>query len=738
MDYFDSFRKFNQFAKPNESISLLINLPILDFQTQGDQFVNAFWKRLIDEWSTLQKECQSVTYHYLATVYHKTQGIHSFLQYRLKNTPCLQANDGQFYSSTQFYTVQFKKLTLLPILDRELPEGMSRFLGLRSELSEEDCLKLLTYYGEQSGPHIEIYQVLFTQMLITAKHHCTFRRKLETWSGKLPAQDGSLQPVKQLKFFDVAHQKAPRSPIWFKEIPQLSREKGLKIAELFSIPLFTAEKPLVFFQQERLDSTLILSFRSLLAVLVMVEAREMESDPAILLNQSLLQLEKLRVYSVAELKICWSSDEKESLPQRCYLGECTLYYKGDWKLKAFEIAKLVTQFLNFSVKAQEAASALIGYPADSGPLLEWLIEDGYSEDEYRRLLELSAAQPQPMDELELKESKLIPSLLIESSQRSNDLSLPLKNISPSVISRQPVEEKIFPSYRSLSGIADRIPAPIQKTIQDSRSTRSATRATPSLSESESSAVTDASSPEIASLSQSFAKTKLFNPSVQPEEIDMKSVPCKSFLAEQTPLKSKTNIPAPRTLPSRSSSSTVPDLFESPTASVTVHLTPGQDTSEIGRWGEKFVYQKLMTDYRLKYPLCTCKETEQGFEFKGYRLRSVIKEPLDLQVIWYNKAGETGASADFKIVKNGAVRYIEVKATQQGEKAEFFISSSEWRALMQQGDRYRIFRVFNAGQPEANITKIKNPAEKIKNSEWIPQQARFKVKSLDQQKTVLNK
>ena len=724
MDYFESFRKHNQFAKANDSISLLINLPILDFQTQGPQFVSAFWKQLIDEWPTLYEECKTVTYRYVATVYGKTQGIQSFLQYRLNNTPCLQANDGQFYPSTQFYPSQFKKLTLLPVLDRELPEGMARFLGLRSRLSEEDCLKLLTYYGEQTSPHIEIYQILFTQMLITAEHHYSFKRKLETWSGKLPAQDGSLQLVKQLKVFDVANQEAPRSSRWFKEIPKLSREKRLQIAELFSIPLFTAEKPLIFAEQERLDSTLSLSFRSLLAVLVLVEARIMESDPAALLNQSLLQLEKLRVYSVVELKICWSSDEKEARSQRCCLGDCALYYKGDWKSKAVEIAKLVAQFLNFSSKTQEAASALIAYPADSEPLLEWLKEDDYSEDEYRRLLELSAAKPQPMEELESKELKSTAFLQIESSQKSKDFSLTLRTTSLPVVSQQPVEEKTFTFHRSSSGIAERIPAPTQKIIQDGRSTLSMTHATPSLSESASSTITDSSSPEIDSLSQSFAKTRLFNPSVQPEEIDMKSVVYKSSFTEQTSLKSKTSTPAPRTVPSRSSS-TVPDLLENPAVTMTVHLTQGQDTSEIGRWGEKFVYQKLMADYRLKYPLCTCQETEQGFELKGHRLRDVVKEPLDLQVIWYNKAGETGASADFKIIKNGAVRYVEVKATQQAEKAEFFISSSEWRTLMQHGDRYRLFRVFNAGQPDAYITKIKNPAEKIKSGEWLPQQVRFK-------------
>ena len=717
MDYFDSFRKFNQFAKPDDYISLLINLPILDFQTQGNQFVAAFWKQFIDEWPTLQKECQNITYHYVATVKKKTLCINSFLQYRLKHTPCLQASDSQFYLSTQCYTSQFKKLTPLPVLDRDLPEGMTRFLGLRSELSEDDCIKLLTYYGEQTNPHIEIYQILFTQILITAKHCYSFNRKLETWSGKLPAQDGSLQPVKQLKFFGVAHQEAPRSPRWLKEIPKLNQEKRLQIAELFGIQVFTAEKPLVFTQQERLDSALILCFQSLLAALVIIESRQMQCDTAVLLNQSLLELEKLQVYSVAELKTCWSADEKEALPQRCHLGDNILYYKGEWQPKSIEIAKLVAQFLNFSVKTQEAASTLIRYPPNSDLLREWLIEDGYSEEEYRRLLELSAVKPQPIAEPELKEQKIIP-LLIEPPRKLEEPphTLTIKSSLPVV---QLFEDKqTFSMDQSLpkktecilttpSKVTDTIALPLHTHISKTQQTA------PILSSNQSA--------EIVSLSRSLVKTTLFAPMIQPQDIDMKLVEYKPFSAKKSLSTPNTNTSLLRKSPVQLAPSTPRES----TTSVVVHHTQGQDTSEVGRWGEKFVYQKLMADYQLKYPLCTCQETDQGFELKGHRLHDGSKEPLDLQVIWFNKSGETGASADFKIIKNSAVRYIEVKATQQSKKTEFFISGSEWRTMIQHGDRYRLFRVFNAGRSDVYLTKIKNPAEKIKNGEWVPQQARFR-------------
>jgi len=121
--------------------------------------------------------------------------------------------------------------------------------------------------------------------------------------------------------------------------------------------------------------------------------------------------------------------------------------------------------------------------------------------------------------------------------------------------------------------------------------------------------------------------------------------------------------------------------------------------------EQYVFSELQKHYKTKYQ-CELKDTDNGFELKATRVRpDGVSEPINLEVIWYNKNGESGKAADFKIIKNGEVRYGVVKDTRSGSD-KLSISGSEWTLMMQKTSQLRLFRVVDDGQSFPKIEKIK--------------------------------
>lgn len=139
-----------------------------------------------------------------------------------------------------------------------------------------------------------------------------------------------------------------------------------------------------------------------------------------------------------------------------------------------------------------------------------------------------------------------------------------------------------------------------------------------------------------------------------------------------------------------------------------------ERSRIGRLGERIVYMKLIDIYKD----CKFEEMQRGFKLVGqfFNKKTQKTEALELEVIWYNKGlpdnQDMDESKDFTIVKNGAIRHIEVKATPSSDKSIFRISCREWEVMKEFANQYRIFRVFDTYSNNPRISKIKNLAKEI--------------------------
>jgi hypothetical protein len=131
--------------------------------------------------------------------------------------------------------------------------------------------------------------------------------------------------------------------------------------------------------------------------------------------------------------------------------------------------------------------------------------------------------------------------------------------------------------------------------------------------------------------------------------------------------------------------------------------PPDISKDIGRWGEYYVFNALKL--RLGNE-ATITETDYGY--------SISNNQIELKIYWLNIKNDNGKGYDFVIKQEDEeIEYIEVKTTTEDEETLIRISGTQWefaRKLFNkdEGDKYIIYRVFDAGQSNARIKKLKNP------------------------------
>jgi hypothetical protein len=126
---------------------------------------------------------------------------------------------------------------------------------------------------------------------------------------------------------------------------------------------------------------------------------------------------------------------------------------------------------------------------------------------------------------------------------------------------------------------------------------------------------------------------------------------------------------------------------------------------IGEWGERHVFE--------------------------YLYRKFVEEP-DIKIIWLNENGDVGKGYDFSIVSEGReIEYIEVKSKIDEEPQLFEITGTQWEFARKlynenEGDKYNIYVVSNAGSENTKIGIIKNPTKLWKEGKLYAHPVCFKL------------
>lgn len=127
--------------------------------------------------------------------------------------------------------------------------------------------------------------------------------------------------------------------------------------------------------------------------------------------------------------------------------------------------------------------------------------------------------------------------------------------------------------------------------------------------------------------------------------------------------------------------------------------------DIGRWGERYVFKHLKEKF-----------TDEN----------------SIEIRWLNKGRDVGRGYDFSIMSNGVeIEYIEVKSKIDEQPQLFEITGTQWEFARKlynenEGDKYKIYIVNNAGSKKAKIGIIKNPTKLWKEGKLYAHPVHFKL------------
>jgi len=146
-----------------------------------------------------------------------------------------------------------------------------------------------------------------------------------------------------------------------------------------------------------------------------------------------------------------------------------------------------------------------------------------------------------------------------------------------------------------------------------------------------------------------------------------------------------------------------------------------DCKKIGGWGEEHVYHALMKKYK---EIGSVIETDFGFKVNG--------DNEEFEIVWLNKHRNVGQGYDFIIKKNGIeIEYIEVKTKVQEAEELIEVTGTQWefaRKLYEnnEGEKYLLYVVSNAGKPNAEIKILRNPTKLWKDGKLYAHPINFKI------------
>lgn len=123
----------------------------------------------------------------------------------------------------------------------------------------------------------------------------------------------------------------------------------------------------------------------------------------------------------------------------------------------------------------------------------------------------------------------------------------------------------------------------------------------------------------------------------------------------------------------------------------------------------------------------------GQSYVGIELNKEFAGDATIEVIDLNNNGEKGVGCDFIVKQNGEIiRLIEVKTTVEKFGQTLSISGTQWEVArsyfkVNDGDKYWVYCVFNAGQKNPEIVKIQNPIKKWKDGKLLAHPINFLIK-----------
>jgi hypothetical protein len=140
---------------------------------------------------------------------------------------------------------------------------------------------------------------------------------------------------------------------------------------------------------------------------------------------------------------------------------------------------------------------------------------------------------------------------------------------------------------------------------------------------------------------------------------------------------------------------------------------------IGRWGEEYAFAALEVELSPRHPGAEVVRADGNFRF-------VVDGVPVAEVRWLNWQEDRGVGYDILVQEGKQEGYVEVKATADEARTSFEVTAAEWDCARLKGQRYRIFRVYNAGRSDARIEVICDPYKLWQDGRLVARPVRIEL------------
>ena len=313
----------------------------LDFNViqyiQFPEFANPFWKKMISNW-------EFIIQNHGRSQYRKSDaglGMEipiSYLQYFLQNTKCIPGTDDKMHNTSELYLPRFRmfhKTITVAAIDVDFTEKQAEFFGFKNVIQLDDCLKLLTDLNKNGITDINQYSLIM-QSLLKLPLTDADMKQLRCWNVELPAQNGTLQPIKKLRCFAIKNKSAPHnSDHWLRNFANMSFDDLIKLSELLGINIVSIDQlqfttvPPHETLSENIEPKKTLQQR--LPLIARVEAHTTGMQEREILIKLWKIVEQLKFFHVQSMALSYRED-KAGTPINAYLdSHHHLYFKDNWR-----------------------------------------------------------------------------------------------------------------------------------------------------------------------------------------------------------------------------------------------------------------------------------------------------------------------------------------------------------------------------------------------------------------------
>lgn len=213
------------------------------------QFAQTFWTLLISSGIINQNRDKTEYFHRLNQQSKHGEVVPTYVQFFARKKRCLPDTNNTCRVSGELFSPNLIDLVkdVFPVVNlRNLNREWAEYLGIKTQLSFNDCLIILQYCTTLPVDNNLITRIenIYKYIIEILKSHTSTedRKEAQLWQGNLLAADNTFKNPSELYFFNLKGVPLPNNRESFLKDSNLSYEVMLQIATLFNLQIISPDE----------------------------------------------------------------------------------------------------------------------------------------------------------------------------------------------------------------------------------------------------------------------------------------------------------------------------------------------------------------------------------------------------------------------------------------------------------------------------------------------------------------